>query len=118
MAVRSFGKQTRGGTGVLRDHHVMDYELDHRKPRNEHGETRDEILVTDEAPGGFVVLNRPRRLNALDLTTVRLLDRQIKLLDHAKHVRYIFFRGAGHHFSGGADYKGTGRCVGWGCACV
>ena len=40
---------------------------------------QDEILVTDEAPGGYVVLNRARRMNALDLTTVRLLDQQIKV---------------------------------------
>lgn len=105
---------TSAGRSVLRPHHVMDYEQDHRKPRNEHGETRvrdgfadwdvllervwvlsstrgtacrvpplycvqDEILVTDEAPGGYVVLNRARRMNALDLTTVRLLDQQIKV---------------------------------------
>lgn len=41
--------------------------------------SQDEILVTDEAPGGYVVLNRARRMNALDLTTVRLLDQQIKV---------------------------------------
>jgi hypothetical protein len=40
---------------------------------------QDEILVTDEAPGGFVVLNRARRMNAVDLTTVRLLDEQMRV---------------------------------------
>ena len=44
-----------------------------------HCVVQDEILVTDEAPGGYVVLNRARRMNALDLTTVRLLDQQIKV---------------------------------------
>ncbi len=42
-------------------------QMDHRKPRDHRGTKRDEVLATDEAPGGYVILNRPRRQNALDL---------------------------------------------------
>jgi hypothetical protein len=96
---------------------------------------QDEILVTDEAPGGYVVLNRARRQNAIDLHTVRLLDAKIKvhptslshssnkclylpsyyqysvcfyqLLDHAKNIRFIMLRGSGPNLCGGADFKST-----------
>jgi enoyl-CoA hydratase/carnithine racemase len=34
---------------------------------------------------------------------VRLLDSQMRLLDHAKHVRFIMLRGAGTNLCGGAD---------------
>jgi hypothetical protein len=42
-------------------------QMDHRKPRDHRGTKRDEVLATDEAPGGYLILNRPRRQNALDL---------------------------------------------------
>jgi hypothetical protein len=40
-------------------------------------------------------------------SAVRLLNSQVRLLDHAKHVRFIMLRGAGTHLCGGADL----RCV-------
>ena len=42
-------------------------------------------------------------------STVRLLNSQVRLLDHAKHVRFMMLRGAGTHLCGGADL----RCVVW-----
>jgi enoyl-CoA hydratase/carnithine racemase len=67
----------------------------------------DEARVTLEQDGGVltVTLNRPHRLNALDLATLNELDHAIARARADSSVRAVLLTGAGRAFCAGADVK-------------
>jgi enoyl-CoA hydratase/carnithine racemase len=67
----------------------------------------DDARVTIDLDGGVLTatLNRPQRLNALDLTTLNELDRMIARARADAAVRAVVLTGAGRAFCAGADVK-------------
>ena len=70
------------------------------------------ILVQREGPVATVVLNRPERLNALDLASWRRLGEVAIELDKQDDLRCIVIRGAGEKaFAAGADISSMLACL-------
>jgi enoyl-CoA hydratase/carnithine racemase len=68
------------------------------------------ILVRREGPVATIVLNRPERLNALDLASWRRLGEAAAKLDADESLRCILIRGAGEKaFAAGADISAFAR---------
>jgi enoyl-CoA hydratase/carnithine racemase len=68
------------------------------------------ILVQREGPVATVLLNRPERLNALDLASWRRLGEVAIELDKQDDLRCIVIRGAGEKaFAAGADISAFAR---------
>ena len=61
------------------------------------------IRILREGPVGWLVLDRPQRRNALTLAMWRALPRAVATLAAEEGLRVIVMRGAGGHFSSGAD---------------
>lgn len=63
------------------------------------------ILVTEVAPPlGWLILNRPEKLNALNLATWEALPKALRELEEDDRVRVILIRGADERaFAAGAD---------------
>jgi enoyl-CoA hydratase/carnithine racemase len=60
----------------------------------------------DEQDGvGVITLNRPERLNAIDVQTIVELDHLVERSWNRESVRSIILTGAGRGFSAGADVK-------------
>lgn len=65
---------------------------------------RERVLVERHGPIATVVLNRPDKLNALDLATWTRLGEVVRELDRDEELRCVVLRGAGGKaFSSGAD---------------
>jgi enoyl-CoA hydratase len=58
-----------------------------------------------EAAVGLVTLNRPHRLNAMNLTMVDDLHRLLGLLEGEEDIRVLIITGEGRGFCAGADLK-------------
>ena len=69
--------------------------------------TPDFESITLEAQGSVVnlILNRPRRYNALGATILKELVDAAKWLDAQKEIRVVIIKGKGGVFSAGADLK-------------
>jgi enoyl-CoA hydratase len=66
----------------------------------------ENILVERKEPVVTITLNRPKKLNAMNLDLIReLIDQFYKLRDDTD-IRYVVFCGAGKAFSAGADISG------------
>lgn len=63
----------------------------------------DPILVERDGPIATVILNRPEKLNALNLDAWQRLAEAMRQLDSDDLVRCIVVRGAGKAFAAGAD---------------
>ena len=61
------------------------------------------VLVREEGPVRVVTLNRPERLNAIDMTMLDGLDAALAGAEAEAGVRAILLEGAGRAFSAGAD---------------
>lgn len=62
------------------------------------------LLLERQEGVGIITLNRPERLNALNLTLTRELDKALTRLEHDEEVKTIIVTGAGDKaFSAGAD---------------
>ena len=74
-----------------------------QSPRNE---MTDGIKIDVDGPIATITLNRPERLNAIDLVAWRALGDAAARLGQDPSVRCVVLRGAGHRaFSSGADIK-------------
>ncbi len=66
-------------------------------------------ILWEEADGvGSITLNRPERMNALDLRTIVELDHVIERAANRSSVRCLLITGNGRGFSAGADVKEWG----------
>ena len=66
-------------------------------------------MLWDEADGvGTAMLNRPERMNALDLRTIAELDHAIERAANRPSMRCLLLTGNGRAFSAGADVKEWG----------
>lgn len=65
----------------------------------------DDPVLLDVSPEGLavVLLNRPEKRNAFDEAMIASLADAFETLKGADHVRMVLLRGAGGHFSAGAD---------------
>ncbi len=61
------------------------------------------ILSNVEGAIGFITINRPNKLNALDLATIEAMDAALTELEADAAVRVIIFTGAGKAFVAGGD---------------
>ena len=66
-------------------------------------------ILWDETDGvGSITLNRPERMNAIDLRTIVELDHVIERAANRPAVRCLLITGTGRAFSAGADVKEWG----------
>lgn len=61
----------------------------------------------------YVTLNRPQRRNAFNVELIAGLAQAFETLHGAEGVRIVFVRGAGGHFSAGADLEWMRDAVDW-----
>lgn len=74
------------------------------KPVESSNENLDEnVLLEREGKIGFITLNRPRRLNAMDGHTHELFVQRLKEADRDADSRVIVITGAGRGFCSGGD---------------
>jgi len=63
------------------------------------------ILVERDAPVVTLTLNRPDKLNAIDLAMLDALEAALGAIERDPEVRAVILTGAGRAFSAGADIK-------------
>ena len=61
------------------------------------------VLVETAGRAGVITINRPERLNALDLPTCQALDAAVSQVEADAAVRVVLFTGAGRAFVAGGD---------------
>jgi len=62
------------------------------------------IIAKKEPPIGWIILNRPERLNAINAEMIEEISRALDMFEEDKDVRVVVFKGAGDRaFSAGAD---------------
>ena len=61
------------------------------------------VLSDVEGATGTITVNRPDKLNALDLATIDAMDRALADMEADERVRVIIFTGAGKAFVAGGD---------------
>src|SRR5262245_48931087 len=66
------------------------------------------LFDVDDRGVATITLNRPERLNAINLEMRDLLWEYLRACDEMEDVRIIVFRGAGRCFSAGADISEFG----------
>ncbi|MEM0173190.1 MAG: 3-hydroxyacyl-CoA dehydrogenase/enoyl-CoA hydratase family protein [Sulfolobaceae archaeon] len=64
------------------------------------------IIVRIEEPIAWIILNRPDRLNAINLDMIKEIIQTLDSLEQDKRVRVVIFTGNGRAFSAGADITG------------
>ncbi len=64
------------------------------------------ILLKLEPPLAWIVLNRPERLNAINIDMLKELDTLLDALEEDERIRIIILTGSGRAFSAGADVTG------------
>ena len=68
----------------------------------------DRLEISIEKHVAEVMLNRPEKLNALDLETFDALDAAARALEGEKSVRAVVLHGAGENFCAGIDLSVAG----------
>ena len=65
-------------------------------------------LLTDESAEGILIatLNRPDKLNALNMATMDLLTEAVLRFRDSPELKVMLIRAEGRYFSAGADLKG------------
>lgn len=63
----------------------------------------ENIIVKKENKIGWIVLNRPDKLNALNLNMLNEIEQTVKSFENDEEVGVIIFTGNGKAFSAGAD---------------
>jgi 3-hydroxypropionyl-coenzyme A dehydratase len=61
------------------------------------------ILVKDENPIRWIILNRPDRLNAINLKMIEEIEETLKEIENNDNIKIIIITGNGRAFSAGAD---------------
>lgn len=69
------------------------------------GTGEETVLLSSEGRIGFVTLNRPERLNAINLSTHLLLAQRLREADSDPATRVVVITGAGRGFCSGGDVK-------------
>ncbi|MEB3862390.1 MAG: 3-hydroxyacyl-CoA dehydrogenase/enoyl-CoA hydratase family protein [Desulfurococcales archaeon] len=64
---------------------------------------KETILIRIEKPIAWIILNRPKKLNALSPKLLKELGEALDELEENEEVRVIILKGAGRAFSAGAD---------------
>ncbi len=64
---------------------------------------KENIIIRIEKPIAWIILNRPRKLNALSPQLLKELSEALDLLEDRDDVRVVIIRGEGRAFSAGAD---------------
>lgn len=64
------------------------------------------ILLRLEPPLAWIVLNRPERLNAINIDMLKELNMLLDMLEEDERVRVVILTGSGRAFSAGADVTG------------
>jgi enoyl-CoA hydratase/3-hydroxyacyl-CoA dehydrogenase len=64
------------------------------------------ILLRLEPPLAWIVLNRPERLNAINIDMLKELNMLLDTLEEDERIRVIILTGSGRAFSAGADVTG------------
>ncbi|XP_074599436.1 3-hydroxyisobutyryl-CoA hydrolase, mitochondrial-like isoform X2 [Brevipalpus obovatus] len=69
----------------------------------------EEVILTKDGNKGVIVLNRPKQLNALNLTMTRKLYPQLRKWDMDSEMKMVIIKGTGDKaFCAGGDIKGYG----------
>jgi enoyl-CoA hydratase/carnithine racemase len=70
-------------------------------------------LLTEDTPEGILIatLNRPDRLNALDMATMDLLTEAVIRFRDTPDLKVMLIRATGRYFCSGADLKGGQRKI-------
>lgn len=66
----------------------------------------DQVTTRQEGPIVEIVLNRPAKRNAINLTMMQALDAAITEVEKTEAARAVIIRGEGNGFSSGIDLKG------------
>jgi len=74
-------------------------------PAGADSNAEDTVLLSTEGRISFITLNRPERLNAINLNTHLLLAQRLREADLDPHTRVIVLTGAGRGFCSGGDVK-------------
>ncbi|WP_338600402.1 enoyl-CoA hydratase/isomerase family protein [Sulfolobus tengchongensis] len=61
------------------------------------------IIVKEEAPIGWIILNRPDKLNAINLKMIDEIWNILRQMENNEKIKVIIFTGNGKAFSAGAD---------------
>lgn len=61
------------------------------------------ILVKDENPIRWIILNRPDKLNAINLKMIEEIEEALKEVENNDNIKIIIITGNGRAFSAGAD---------------
>jgi enoyl-CoA hydratase/3-hydroxyacyl-CoA dehydrogenase len=61
------------------------------------------LIIRYEPPTAWIVLNRPKRLNALTMDLLKELSNTLDELEEDEKIRVVVITGAGRAFSAGAD---------------
>ncbi|MBC7231005.1 MAG: enoyl-CoA hydratase/isomerase family protein [Actinobacteria bacterium] len=70
------------------------------------GEEKDGIVLEKRPPAGWVILSRPRRMNALSPHSLRALWRALGELEADPEIRALVITGAGEAFCAGMEMSG------------
>lgn len=67
----------------------------------------EEVILTKDGNKGVIILNRPKQLNALNLTMTRKLYPQLRKWDMDSEMKMVIIKGTGDKaFCAGGDIKG------------
>jgi enoyl-CoA hydratase len=72
---------------------------------NPDGAGGETVVLSTEGRISVITLNRPERLNAINLSTHLLLAKRLKEADRDPHTRVVVLTGAGRGFCSGGDVK-------------
>ncbi|MGC9009175.1 MAG: 3-hydroxyacyl-CoA dehydrogenase/enoyl-CoA hydratase family protein [Sulfolobales archaeon] len=64
------------------------------------------LLIRVEPPIAWIILNRPERLNAINLDMLRELSKTLDDFEEDDRIRVVILTGSGRAFSAGADVTG------------
>lgn len=67
----------------------------------------EKVLLKKEGYKGYIIINRPEKLNAIDMDIYRLINKYLVDLDEDDNIRVVILKGEGKAFSAGWDVSCT-----------